>query len=109
MSTADEVGTCPCTLCGAASSVRKFKGGRRHGQLYLVCPKHKQFINQGQDFQDWILDHVAMHGPDGKAPVTEPAAPAVIDPPETQQPPAIPPTPPPAPVRREMMFPLFGY
>ncbi len=66
MTEAAEVGTCPCPLCAAASSVRKFATGRRKGQLYLVCAKHSQFINYGGDFQEWILEHMTAVDSEGQ-------------------------------------------
>lgn len=105
-----DLGTCPCPLCGAIGPVRKMKAGRRKGCLYLVCQKHKQFMNPGQDFQDWILEHVTMHGPDGEPPAPAPiqSAPHVA-PAEAAHVTAENPPPPNPQVReRGSFFPLFG-
>lgn len=49
--------------------------GRRKGQLYVHCPVHGPIMIRGQDYQDHLLEHARMHGPEGvpPAPRAEPA------------------------------------
>jgi len=116
MSHPDEIGTCTCRIkgCELISSVRKFKTGRRKGQLYVVCPVHSQSINYGQGFQDDILENTTMHGPKPAAPPEPP----VIDAPAPEPLPVAPPVPAPVPapgpapgpapeLQKKPLFPLF--
>ena len=107
-----EVGRCPCPICGTASPVKKFEKGRRRGQLYVTCAgKHGPFMNQGADFQDWILEAMTPNAPDGTPPVAvhvvqiaPPPPPEVIAAATTEKPPHVQPEKP----ARGGLFPLFN-
>lgn len=105
-----DIGSCQCPLCGRDSRVRKFENGRRKGQLYVICPVHRQTMNPGSDFQNWILERAQMYGPDGKPPEVPTAEPAPHVAPEIEAHVAQElPTPTKAQVRdRGGFFPLFG-
>ena len=75
------IGTVPCpwASCKETAEVRKFATtaslpgrARFGGKLYADCPRHGRFGSTGSaDFQDYILEHATLYGPEG-APTREP-------------------------------------
>lgn len=76
------IGTVPCpwASCKETAEVRKFATkasmpgrARFGGKLYADCPRHGRFGSTGSaDFQDYILEHATLYGPEGP-PAPEPA------------------------------------
>ena len=83
------IGTVPCpwASCKETAEVRKFATtasmpgrARFGGKLYADCPRHGRFGSTGSaDFQDYILEHATLYGPEG-------ASPAPVAAPEPEEP-----------------------
>ena len=57
-----DIGTCTCYQpnCDQATKIRrtrKPRRGKEHPSLYLACPVHGAVMMEGQDYQDYILEH----------------------------------------------------
>lgn len=70
-----DAGEVVCPFDGRTAPVRK----NANGKLYYNCPGCGIVQPALAPFQDWVLDHATLYGPEGKPQrEAEPAAPAVV-------------------------------